>query len=149
MLDPRQMRCSAVQLGRLSLQQGSNEGGAFRQLLRTGFLRDADIQRAAVSGANAQYHAISAGHKIKRGNGGGGNRRHARSKVGHAQSNARLDRMLRQQGGGHPGIHRVTRRICDTNHVVFMALGGRRKPFYQVDIERPEEESDFHDVVSV
>src|ERR1043166_6163285 len=141
-LDPRQMRGGGAQRCGLACEQRLDEGDAFAEFLGVR-LRQADVARAAVPGADAEQRA-SVRHLIERRDRRRAYGRMARQEIGHAQRDPRPARGERNDRRRHPGVHGVAGRVGDADHGIAVAVGALGKLWAKLGRVRPEEETDLH-----
>ena len=141
-LDPWQMCACRAERGRLALQQGLDEGHAFGEILGAR-LRQAHILGAAVAGADAEHRA-AVGDVIERGDRRRAHRGMPGEEIGDAERDPRALRGAGHHRGRYPRVHRVSGRIGDADHRVAVAVGALSEFFAQIEVIRPEEETNLH-----
>ena len=141
-LDPRQMCACRAERGRLALQQGLDEGHAFREILGAG-LRQSHVLGAAVTGADAEHRA-AVGDVIERCDRRRAHRGMPGEEIGDAERDPRALRGAGHHRGRYPRVHRVSGRIGDADHRVAVAVCALSEFFAQIEVIRPEEETNLH-----
>ena len=140
--DPWQMRACRAEGCRRARQQRLDERDSFRQILGAR-LRESDVLGAAVAGADAE-HGATVGDVIERGDRGRAHRRMTGQQIGDANSHSRALGGARDQRGRHPRIHRIAGRVGDADHRIAVAVRALGKLFAEIEVVRPEEETNLH-----
>src|SRR5438874_593067 len=82
--------------------------------------------------------------QVERGDRGGGYRWVPRSEVRDTERDPDILRSLRHHRRGHPGVHRVTRGVRNTDNIVAVPLSVRSEFAHEIGGEWPEQKTDAH-----